>query len=551
MKKDQGKFVALIVAILSMWVLITLFLNSSFLKTGGKLVYSHDDAYIHMTMAKNFSQHGVWGVTKYKFSSSSSSLLWTLLLSFSYSIFGKNELTPFVLNFFFSTVLLLFLYYSFEKFNFYFFQTLFVLICFIIFIPLPHLIFSGLEHILQMLIDLVFIYIASIAISSNVTLKDKIGRKHTYLFLLAPLVTMVRFEGVFLVFAVCILLLFKREFIKSFILGITGILPVLIYGIVSVSKGWYFLPNSVLLKGNRLKDLLNFEGFLNFFYIGIRHIVYNIHILLFIIIILCILLFLLKKQKSLFSFYPVMCVIFLITTFIHMVFARTGFFLNRPEQVRYDSYLVAIGLFVIFNFFGYILREKILVQKGKFLERLILIFLVFICILPLAERGIRMSVRAPQATFNVYSQQYQMGLFLDKYYKGEHVIVNDIGATNFLADIKCLDILGLCNKDIGGLILKERYTKENIVKWAYENNARIAIIYDDLLRPIGGVPQKWIKVGEWTILKNVICAFNTVSFYAINIKDVPDLIRNIRKFSAQLPKGAICRIASLNYKRKH
>ena len=182
MKKDQGKFVALIIAILSMWILITLFLNSSFLKTGGKLVYSHDDAYIHMAMAKNFSQHGVWGVTEYKFSSSSSSLLWTLLLSFSYSIFGKNELTPFVLNFFFSTVLLLFLYYSFEKFNFYFFQILFLLICFIVFIPLPNLMFSGLEHILQILLDLIFIYIAAIAISSDVALKGKIVRKYTSLF---------------------------------------------------------------------------------------------------------------------------------------------------------------------------------------------------------------------------------------------------------------------------------------------------------------------------------------------------------------------------------
>jgi len=515
------------------------------LKTGGKLVYSHDDAYIHMAMAKNFSQHGIWGVTKYKFSSSSSSLLWTSILSFFYSIFGKNELIPFVLNFFFSTVLLLFLYYLFEKFNFNFFQMLFVLICFIIFIPLPHLVFSGLEHILQILIDLIFIYIAAIAINSDVALKGKIRRKYTYVFLLAPLVTMVRFEGIFLIFVVCILLLFKREFIKSFILGITGILPVLIYGIVSVSKGWYFLPNSVLLKGNRLKNILSFDGFFNFFYIGIRHIIYNIHILLLIVIVLYMLLFLLKKQKSLFSFYPVMCTIFLITTFIHMIFARTGFFLNRPEQVRYDSYLVAIGLFVIFNFFGYILlREKVLVQKGKFLERLILIFLVFVCILPLAERGIRISVRVPQAIFNVYSQQYQMGSFLDKYYKREHVIVNDIGATNFLADIKCLDILGLCNKDIGGLILRGEYTKANITKWAYINNAKIAIIYDDLLRPIGGVPQKWIKVGEWTISNNVICAFNTVSFYAINIKDVTDLIHNIRKFSTQLPKGVVCRIAS-------
>jgi hypothetical protein len=41
---------------------------------GGSFTYALDDAYIHLAMAKNFPL-GVWGTTRYEFSSSSSSLL--------------------------------------------------------------------------------------------------------------------------------------------------------------------------------------------------------------------------------------------------------------------------------------------------------------------------------------------------------------------------------------------------------------------------------------------------------------------------------------------
>ena len=42
------------------------------LRENGHLVYALDDPYIQMAMAKNFVLHGVWGITRFGFTSSSS-----------------------------------------------------------------------------------------------------------------------------------------------------------------------------------------------------------------------------------------------------------------------------------------------------------------------------------------------------------------------------------------------------------------------------------------------------------------------------------------------
>src|SRR5574341_2136772 len=66
--------------------------------TDGRLIYSLDDAYIHMALAKNLAHHGVWGCTPFHFSSSSSSLLWTAVLAAAYRVFGVRDAIPLVLN---------------------------------------------------------------------------------------------------------------------------------------------------------------------------------------------------------------------------------------------------------------------------------------------------------------------------------------------------------------------------------------------------------------------------------------------------------------------
>src|SRR3990172_7216000 len=78
-------------------VIVTVQLTLSIRKNQGHFVYALDDPYIHMAIARNFARHGVWGVTRYEFSSSTSSLIWTLLLAAAY-FFTSSEYVPLIFN---------------------------------------------------------------------------------------------------------------------------------------------------------------------------------------------------------------------------------------------------------------------------------------------------------------------------------------------------------------------------------------------------------------------------------------------------------------------
>ena len=61
-------------------------------------VYPLDDAYIGMAIAKNLALHGVWGVSRYGFTSADSSLLFPLLMAAVYQIAGVNEVAPLAIS---------------------------------------------------------------------------------------------------------------------------------------------------------------------------------------------------------------------------------------------------------------------------------------------------------------------------------------------------------------------------------------------------------------------------------------------------------------------
>jgi len=523
---------ALIASISLLWITIAVLLVLSLRQNQGHLVYALDDPYIHMAIAKNFAQHGVWGITEYGFTSSSSSLFWTLLLSFIYFCGGVQEVTPLlILNIIFATFTVCLIYALLKRYKIPSFYTFAVLLLIIFFTPLPALIFGGMEHTLHIFITISFVYLAAQILS-----KDKSNfLECSLLLILAPIVTMVRYEGLFLILVVCALFAVRKHLSYSLILGGLAIIPIAIYGMISISNGWYFLPNSVLLKGNA--PVLSLMGIGKFFYHVGAQMVGTLHILILVFLALFLFIFQFDKQKTLWKDSTAMLTIFIVTTLLHMLFARTGWFF------RYEAYLVALGIFVIAIGLREYLPEKLSVDFDKsFIPKYVaIVLLILIVISPLAERGLISLIRTPQATTNIYEQQYQMGLFLKQFYQGESIAANDIGAINFLADIKCLDLWGLGSLEVARAKRDGNYDTQQIYNLARQKKVKVAIVYDHWFEGYGGIPSQWSKVGEWKITNNVVCGGDTVSFYAVDPEEESKLIENLRIFSSQLPKDIIQR----------
>jgi len=68
--------VPILVVLCILWAVIAGLFQQSIKANDGKLIYALDDPYIHMAIARNFTQYGVWGIDRERFTSSTSSILW-------------------------------------------------------------------------------------------------------------------------------------------------------------------------------------------------------------------------------------------------------------------------------------------------------------------------------------------------------------------------------------------------------------------------------------------------------------------------------------------
>ncbi len=226
---------------------------------------------------------------------------------------------------------------------------------------------------------------------------------------------------------------------------------------------------------------------------------------------------------------------------LHIQFAKIGSF------YRYEAYLMIPGLFI----FILVIKELHLKHKKQVLSRLernirrlemsLIFFIIFTA---LGIRGIVSLINIPQASKNIYEQQYQMGLFLKTFYSTEKIAANDIGAIHFLADIQCLDLWGLSSMEVARAKKQNSFDFEFIDLITKSHQTKIAILYDLWFDPYGGLPSEWIKVGEWTIQNNVVSGGETVSFYAVDTSEKDLLTQHLREFSQSLPEDVIRRIGT-------
>jgi hypothetical protein len=497
------------------------------------MIYALDDPYIQMATAKNFVLHGVWGVTRFGFSSATSSPFWTFLIALAYLLFGVGEIAPFYLSLMASALMLAAAYQVLRWYklsNRFIFCVLLVLV---FFTPLPTLIGIGSEHPLHAALTILLTFLTARLLSAE---SPSTSRRDLVLVLaLASLVTLVRYEGMFLILAIAALFVLRGRWMDGLLVGLAGFSSILIYGAIGIEKGWSWLPSSILRKGN-FPSFASWGAALDsLFGPAYANMKAAPHLVVLVATALFLCLYVFDKRPTFWDSRQLMTAIFVLITLAHLQFCSVALFF------RYESYLVALGTVVIAVQLAERLPRKIFgplsgeaVAPKHAIGLLLAAFLIYPCLV----RSVAALVFLPQASVNIFEQQYQMGLFISRYYQGSSIALNDIGAVNFLADVHCLDLWGLANYEVTQLARRHQYHTGDIFRLSHAAGVKIAIVYDSWYAgEIGGLPRNWVWVGQWTVPDNVVAGGDTISFYAVDEAETASLIEKLKDFSPFLPRG--------------
>ena len=527
-------FIAVLVTFVGVWVIERGILS----QTGGAFLYPLDDPFIHMQVARNLSFHGVWGINPQEFGSASSSLLYTLLLALLFKLFSANVLIPFIVNVVAGVLVLWVLHGWLLRQGVRALGRTVILLLVVVLTPLPTLIITGMEHTLQCL----FFFLFLVTFSDGL---EKGGKLPVIVYVYALLLVAVRYEGLFPVFIACLILLFHRRTGTAFLLGAAAFVPVVLFGVYSLAKGSYFLPNSVLVKSEGIPlSLKGMGGFLNEVLVNKLTIVKQqpgvigapppgISLLttqrLLMILPLCGLLFLQDLRRKLSHFY--LLLLLTATTLLHLTFAATGWF------YRYEAYLVlsmVVIVSVYFYRYGRDLWEGQRVRAGW-----AVLLVAFALAFPLVLRSSAAVSKAKRACLNIYDQQYQMGQFLKRYYDKDVVAANDIGAIAYYTDARIVDLWGLGSIEVARARKGKYWTPNFLDSLVRAKDAKLALVFDEWFDP--ALLHKWTKVATWQIPDNVICGSDVVCFYALRPEDVLSIRNNLQAYQTSLPAEVLVR----------
>ncbi len=491
-------------------------------KTEGNFTYLLDDSYIHLALAKNFALHGVWGMTPHEFSSSSSSPVFTFLISVLMRIFGNSALIPLVINVLCAIGILYFLTKYFRRISI---KTNFIVlsVLFTVFSSALHLqLFSGMEHLLQVLLVILNIYFFTEWISGNFKQRNSLYFFYGTILLLG----LVRFEMMFYFVSLAFFLALLKKFRESLLILIFGLGPVLIFCYFNYQQTGHLFPNSVVVKGARIDFSGNvFEQIKDILLSALQNRSFYKRCLLPLLLLGAVIFADFKERKSLKEFYRknFLLLAWAATLLLHSVFA------DLKSILRYEAYLmVAFAMLILPRLTGYFEDFKTVSRKNYILTFLILGNIVLMFSKMVFSHKILM-----YGSKNIYEQQVQAGKFLHTYYNDTKVVANDIGAMSYYTDIHLFDIVGLGSPQIMEFNQRADYSERAFGKYvgdySIEQNYQLAIVYKEWLR--GFVPAEWEEVAVLTIENNAVVSQPDVTIYCINPTIKESLKNNIRKFN--------------------
>jgi len=231
------------VAATTLIIAVLLLRNHLVRGTGGILLLPDQDAFLQLTTARSMAFYHTWGLDRH-FESASPSILYPLILTIPFFIFGAHLIVVPIVNIIAAFVLL----NALQKWLSSYAVPTVVQLCillFVIFLPaLPLMILYGMENIFLFLLGFLF---------TSRLLKEWSNAVFTRaIFVYAALLVATRYDAFLLILVPCLFLMLRRRYTPALELLIWGLLPVLVFGFLSLKMGSYFLPNIYLVQPERL-----------------------------------------------------------------------------------------------------------------------------------------------------------------------------------------------------------------------------------------------------------------------------------------------------------
>jgi hypothetical protein len=516
---------AVTLAVTAVFVVLSLALND------GRLAFAFDDAAIHFSLVEKLAFHGTWGVVPGEYVSASSSPGWDLLLV------GPARIAPWALG---ALALLVnvaaaiwivwllvreqtFLRAGVKQ------PLAFALIAVVVIVALllPTLAMVGMEHTLHTALVLQALVLLRRIFEGRSDRRDM----PAYLGLLL-LAGMFRFESVFVAVGAAIALVAvsshrlglpgspsRRGAIRLAGLSlVTGSIPLIVYGIVNKAFGLTFLPVSISSKAartvqNRIGPFRTPAGVIDALTTD--------PLLLFLVLGVAIYLFVAWCGGPRRNFG--LGLTFVVAAVLHAALSEMGQF------DRYQTYLVAMGIFVGLLILGEVVPTRVRMGVAGFLV---------VAVIALASPKIGMAWDTPRGTSNTYRQRYQMGLFLERYYEGRPVATGELGYVSYFHDGPVTDLLALGDPEVLDEFQAhgEHLSTEFIERIVRERDVKAVAVYPQTV--LFSVPPSWQFGGRWTLdEKNVTAFAPEVDFWAPNAESLDELVRSLEEFEAELPSG--------------
>jgi hypothetical protein len=511
---------ARILALGALLALVAVELARILIATGGHLIYSLDDPYIHLELARSIA-HGHYGLNPGEPAAPSSSILWPLLLA-PVARLPFAPLAPLLLNLAAAVASLLVFDSLLREVigperaarHRGLVALLTILLC--LATNIVGLIFTGMEHSLHLLIALLAVR-GLVAVTA--------GRAPPWwlvpVLVLGPL---VRYESV-AISGPALLLLIARGHWRPALLG-GGALALALGGfsLFLHRLGLDPLPTSVQAKTVAFTTVQLLPG------LSIRTgIFYALRTPAgcLLLVALCMILGRLPRLAPQDPDRGLAAALALAVA-LHLFGGRIGWFW------RYELYVVAAALAGILYLYRGPITRLLDVRPAWWSAALLAL-----CLLPAALLYLPALLRTPASAADVYRQHYQLHRFLTAYYP-RPAAVNDIGWTSYRNDSYVLDLYGLASPE--ALRLRtERREEPWMESLVARHQVELVMIYDGWFREL---PAGWQPLAVLVSTNDGgILGGQRVTFYATSPELAGPLRAALARFAPTLPPGATLKVA--------